>query len=446
METKASFKNVLKNSIFVFSGTSIASVFGVLSALILARYFGTEKYGIVALFQACVIVVRGFVSTQPWQAIIKYGVINLESGQKKEFLGLAKITLLIEIFSAFLSGSISILLLTFFNKLLGIPDVYVNLGILYCFTAFINYNGFFTGILRLFNKFNLISIHIMISSIVRFILIIVIWILKLSFIHSVYLLIIAEIFKNTVFIIFGTFVFKSKTKDNFLKLLTIRGKFKSLLKEVAKYLTPIWTWSTLRMLPRELDILLMGSFLGASSVGIYKITKQFASLLSRIYQPLYQAIFPDINIMNKNKEYKKLKKLLQQSTALIFLSSFILFLIFFVFGKNILLFTAGKNYIPAYWPTVIYLLACIISSLSITLLPFLFSIGYEKYVMKVYLICTIIYFLIFPILVMKYDVSGASMAFLAFNLGIAIFISKKTLSILNRPAFKAENIYERLTI
>ena len=446
METKAGLKNVLKNSAFIFSSTSIASIFGLTSTLILARYFGTEKYGIVALFQACVIIVRGFVNTQPWQAIIKYGVINLKLEQKKEFLNLAKITLLIEIFSAFLSGTVFILLLKFFNKFLGIPDVYINLGILYCFTAFLNYTGFFTGILRLFNKFNLISIHILISSIMRLIFIIAIWILKLSFIHSVYFLIIADIFHHVLFITFGIFVFNNKTKNNFFKLLTIRGGLKSSFKEVAKYLAPIWGWSTLRMLPRELDLLLVGSFLGLPSAGIYKITKQFASVLSRIYQPLYQAIFLDINIMNQNKDYKKLKKLLQQSTALIFLSSFILFLIFFVFGKNILLVIVGNSYSPAYWPTIIYLLACIISSFSITLLPFLFSIGYEKYVMKIYLMPAIIYFLIFPLFVMKFNISGASMAFVVFNLGITILITKKSLSILNRLAFKVENIYEKYTI
>ena len=200
------------------------------------------------------------------------------------------------------------------------------------------------------------------------------------------------------------------------------------------------------MLPRELDILLMGTFLGASSVGIYKITKQFSLVLQRVYQPLYQAIFPDINIMYKNKAYKKLKELILKSTLLIFLSSFILFLIFFVFGKNILLITVGNNYIAAYWPTVIYLLGCIISSFLITLLQFLFSIGYEKYVMKVYLINVIFYFLVLPILVMKFNISGASMAFVVFNLCLAILISKKSIRIINRLAFKEENIYERLTI
>jgi len=446
MEKKAGLKNVLKNSLYLFSGNSVAAVFGLLSSLILARYFGPEKFGIIALFQVCIVMIRGFFSMQTWQAIIKYGVDTLKTNRNSQFFSVTKITLFIEIITLLISGATAIFLVVFLNNLWGLPGEYVSLAVLFCLTIFLNFSDYFTGILRLFNKFHLFSIYLSASSLVRFIFIVIIWTQKLSFISSVQLLVVFEFLKNIALILLGILVFNRKVETNFFKSLTIKTDHRFSFRDIFSFLGSIWLWSTLRMLPREFDIFLLGGLLGPSSVGLYKIAKQFGTLVSRIYTPIYQAVFPDINIMKQKRHYQKIKKLLSKLTALILLSSFIIFLIFLFFGKSILLLTVGEKYILAYLPAVFYLIALLIFSGSIAFIPFLFSIQNEKYVIKVYLVAALSYFLILPFLVIQYGILGASLAYAIFNLGVAVFITTKSFSILNMQTFEVKENHEKYTI
>ncbi|HEY3347434.1 MAG TPA: oligosaccharide flippase family protein, partial [Nitrospirota bacterium] len=291
MKNRAGFNNLLKNSGYILTGNAMGSVFGLLVTMLLARQFGPEKLGALALMQAFIMTVRSFFGAQSWQAIVKFGVVFFDKARSEEFFRVVRTVLFIETSIVLAGGVFAVAGATFFSHAWGLPAEYAGLGVLYCFTIFLKFDNFFSGIIQLFNRFKLVSYFTAVTAAIRLVFVLAIFLTDLSFERSVYLLITWEALSNLAFSIMGMWVYRQETGESLLRLAG-RREGPGLFRDIASFLAPLWTWSTLRMLPRELDVFILGVLTNTYSVGQYKVVKQFASVLLKLHTPLHQAIFP----------------------------------------------------------------------------------------------------------------------------------------------------------
>ena len=122
----------------------------------------------------------------------------------------------------------------------------------------------------------------------------------------------------------------------------------------------VWTTqvnSSIRMISREADELIIAWLAGPASLGLFKMAKQFSRVLPMLTDPLYQSIYPELSRAWAAADPRQLLGLVKRSTLLVSLPAMGGWLAFVVLGNELIRWTVGEAYSGAYLPAVIYMLA-----------------------------------------------------------------------------------------
>ncbi|QGG47309.1 oligosaccharide flippase family protein [Heliorestis convoluta] len=318
---------LLKNAGTLLSGNIIASVMGLLTLIITARTLGPEAFGILVLIQTYILVVDGLMNFQSWQAMIKFGTDFNENQEVDLFKAMIKYVLLIDVLTAIIATILAITMIKVIGPFINIDENVYHYVMLFSFVILFHVSGVPIAILRMFNKFKLLAFQAVLTSLIKLIGVIILFITESELLGFVIVWVITDIAGHILLQYLG---FRELKKRNLSNILDIRI---NLLKG---YIKNIWTFiittnlnSSIRMSTRQLDILIVGSILGNHAVGLYKVAKQFSSVLSRLADPLYKAIYPQLTKLYTQKKLLDFKNLIIQSSALVFIPVMILWVVFF---------------------------------------------------------------------------------------------------------------------
>lgn len=130
------------------------------------------------------------------------------------------------------------------------------------------------------------------------------------------------------------------------------------------------------------QILLLGFLSTLIEVGIYKIAISTLFILSLPVTIVNVALAPKISQLFKKKDLHNLSIILHKSVIFLFISTFILFIPFILFGGEIFSLVYGNEYDTANDIFIILGAGMLISSFFGISAIFLNMVGYEKYVLK----------------------------------------------------------------
>ncbi|RLB71828.1 MAG: hypothetical protein DRH03_05415, partial [Deltaproteobacteria bacterium] len=206
----------------------------------------------------------------------------------------------------------------------------------------------------------------------------------------------------------------------------------------------VWTTnlnSSIRMSSRELDTLLVGGLAGVAAAGLYKVAKQFAGILGRFSDPLYQSIYPELAGLWAAQKFRRFKQLLLLPGLLAgFFSLFVWFFILFS-GKFVLALTMGEAFIGSQPVLVWYMLAMVIAVSGFPLQPALLAMGKPQLSFFTHLGSTGLYFAVLPLFTIHYGVCGAAASYVVYYLvwsSMMIFFIRRTLAAATAAGIKDE--------
>ena len=132
---------------------------------LVARHLGLGGFGVIALLQSYTFTINWLVNFQTWQAIIRYGA-SLEGEQERPALrGLLRLSLLLDAGTALVGG-----LAGWIGQMWDWDSETIRLAQWYCVLVIIpDWTGTWTGILRLFDRFGVMSAQGLIASMVKLI-------------------------------------------------------------------------------------------------------------------------------------------------------------------------------------------------------------------------------------------------------------------------------------
>lgn len=137
------------------------------------------------------------------------------------------------------------------------------------------------------------------------------------------------------------------------------------------------------------DIIILGFFGSSYDLGIYSTGAKVAFLLN-FFTPVIHSIYtPKISILYSKNNVFKIKKIFYNSLKILLSFGFLIFVILFFFGKNILNFW-GLEYIKAYNVLLVLSFANIISMSLSMCLPIIMMCNQEKKYLKKLFILIII--------------------------------------------------------
>jgi|GEM_PF-438804 len=173
---------------------------------------------------------------------------------------------------------------------------------------------------------------------------------------------------------------------------------------------PLGLSSGLNMVKNHTSILILGFFVTAGQIGSYQIAVSTAALAALVLHSMNTLLAPQFASLFVKNEKNKLQQLVTISSRLVFLFNLLITVIFIVWGKYLLIWVFGPETVDAYPALVILLAGQLVNSLVGSVGFLLNMTGYEKDVMKIIGISTVINILLTIILTPYLSIAGAATA------------------------------------
>src|SRR6478672_7884452 len=151
------FRSLLKNSSYLGISKAVAAICGVATLAFAGRGLGVLMFGTLILITSYVKAVSGIAKFQSWQLIVRYGGHGVAHGDPEHFKVATGFAFALDTVSGIGGMLIGAALLPFIGRWVGIDPGYLWLGMLYCTVIPILSAATPDGVLRVLDRFDLIS-------------------------------------------------------------------------------------------------------------------------------------------------------------------------------------------------------------------------------------------------------------------------------------------------
>ncbi|MEN6428837.1 MAG: oligosaccharide flippase family protein [Phycisphaerales bacterium] len=408
------FRRLFVNAGKLLSANAVSAVLQFLVTLLAARALGPEKYGIFSLVLIYELTIGKLVAFEAWQAVIKFGSEALEREDRQALRQLIKFTFCLDIGSAVVGTVFAMALAGPVITLLGWDPSVRSLLVLYSVLILFTLNGTPVGLLRLFDRFDLLSYTAVLSAVIR--LVSVVWCVlsKQDLLGYVLVYVITGIAGQLYQVGASVWVLRKQGVGN-----VVREPLRGILTKFPGIWDYVWTTNltmTVRMLSREADGLFIAGLTTPAALGLFNVAKQFSSVLPKLSGPLSQSIYPELARSWVKGDRRLFASLIKRTTLFTSAAALLGWFAFVLLGRWIIRLTVGPAFQGAYWVAVFYLLAMVVFLCSFTLTPSLLAMGLARRSFFANLAATMLYFcLLFP-LVKAFGITGASLAYVGFFL------------------------------
>ena len=161
------FSRVFKNAGFLLSGKTVTGLLGLGYLSLAAHGLGLEEFGLLILIQTYVQVVIGLTTFHSWQVVIKYGADTLNSNDIIGFQKLISFTTLLDIMGVLTGTTLAWTLAPILGPFLGWDGDTIYYARVYSLLILFTIVATPTGILRLFDRFDLLAWQVIITPALR---------------------------------------------------------------------------------------------------------------------------------------------------------------------------------------------------------------------------------------------------------------------------------------
>ncbi len=427
----ATFKRLFKNTGLLLSGDTISAVLGVLTFAITARALGVEKLGMLVLIDAYVRIVDKLINFQSWQFIIKYGSDALDSKNTSGFKALVKLGTLVDTFTAMIGCAVSVGLVGLVAHWQNWSPEMSRLAVIYSMIVLFDIAGIPTGILRIFDKFKSFSVQKSVTSGIKFVGVVIAWALHCDLSGFLWVWMLTELVDYISLTVMAWVELHRRGFRNIWAepLTGITKRFPG----VWKFLISTNLTGSVKVGFREFDILVVGKLLGFADVSLYKLAKKLCAALDRLTNPLFQSLYPELTKLWAKRDYKDFRFVVKRMTWIMGGLSVLTWIVFVIWGREIIFITTGREFISAYSVTVWYMLANGIAITSLPLAPMILAMGQAHLSFWIQFLPTLIYFPVLYWMLTAWGLNGAGFAYIVYHglrvalqYGFAKHLLKKT--------------------
>jgi O-antigen/teichoic acid export membrane protein len=407
-------RRIVRNMAYLSSANILVASIGLITIAVVARALGPMGLGVIAIAESYVRLVDQFVRLEPWQAVIRYGSVALENKKEVQFLRLVKFSTLFDIFGGFLAAVVAISGCLLLSSIMGFDEKQKSLTIVYSLTLFLSLSATPTGLLRLFDLFDMAAKLSVFLAICRLALSVVAW--QMS----------GEVW--TFIIIMSIYTVGEQLAPFILAWRELRRRghrgiwkipLAGVLSEnpgILRFIVNTNLNALSRIITQRFDTLVVGAVLGTSAAGLYQLARRVGLAAIRIGRPLQQAIYPDLAKIWARGEKQRFRLLVLRANALLTLFSVVAILIAAYFMESIVRIAFGDAFRAAAPLINIQLCAVALFLCGNTLGPALMSMGADKALLTVSATASVAFFAAIVPLLHMFGAEGAVLCQVIFNL------------------------------
>ncbi len=417
------FRRIFKNAGLLLGGRAATGIIslGVLS--LSARGLGLEQFGILVLVQTYAQVITSLITFQSCQAVIRYGAIALERGDRPALQSLLKFMALLDIGGGVLGVLVAFLFASIVGPHVGWNEDIIRYAQLYSCLILFTACATPTGILRLLDRFDLLAIQTTITPFIRLIGIITAVVLNAPLWAYLLAWFSAQLVGGLTLTYLGW------------REIWRRGHFAGMtasLKDLTqahdgllKFAVCSNIYMGLNVIVNQKSALLVGLLAGPTAAGIFKIGRDAATILSKPAELLNQSIYPEFARLGSAGSWDEFGRIILRSAAVASGAALVVIGVVIGIGRPFLHLVFGEEFTTAYLPLVLMVGAAGVAIVGFPLDAALFAMGRASLPLRVSTIITAAIHL--PLMVVLVRLNGAPGAGFANLAAAAAMVTAMTI-------------------
>jgi len=403
-------RSLLKNSSYLGISKAIGAVFGLATLAFAARGLGLVLFGTLILITSYAKAVSGIAKFQSWQLIVRYGGHGIAHGDPEHFKVATGFAFALDLISGIGGMLVGMALLLVVGSWFGIRPEYLWLALLFCLSLPTMASATPTGVLRVLDRFDLISWGGTAQPISRAILAGAAFLLGAPFPIYVAIWFATELFDD---LLLWFLAWRELRRTGHLEGIrpTLRP---SALPGAWRFAIEVNLTSSIDTVWGPIGRLVVGGLLGPAGAGLFRLASELADGAQKPSDLLARAFYPEVVRMDLSS--KKPWKLMLRSSVLIGGVAAFAIVVLLIGGKPLIGLLFGKQFLGAYEPLMILMAVPLVGIFSFALVPMLYALGRSDGPLKAKLLGSLIFFLAIAPCSWTMGVPGAAIALVLGNI------------------------------
>lgn len=403
------FRSLLRNTSYLGVSKIVVALAWIATLAFAGRGLGVVLFGTLILITSYVKAVDGIAKFQSWQLIVRYGGHGVAHGDPEHFKVVTGFAFTLDMLSGIAGMIVGVALLPVIGALVGINSEYLWLAMLYCTLVPIMNSATPDGVLRVLDRFDLLSWGDTVMPISRAVL------AAAAFIGHASLPVYVGIWYATD--LFGALYFWACG----WRELRRHGLFEDMRPTLQPTQLPgAWRFAidvnlaaSVQAVWGPIGRLVVGGLLGPAGAGLFRVASTIAEAAQKPADILGKAFYPEI--MRMDLSSSKPWKLMWRGTALVGGVALLAILILLFGGKPLVRLAFGEQFLGAYHPLLILMAIPFIGIFTFPLSPMLYAFGRSDGPLKAKLLGSAVFFATIAPLSWAWDITGAAIALVLAN-------------------------------
>jgi len=399
------FRSLLKNSSYLGASQAVAA-FTSLAALAFAGWsLGVELVGLLILIHSYVDAASNLSKFQSWQLVVRYGGQVLVSDDPGDFKAATGFSIGLDIISSLVGMIGAMLLLPVLGPRFGIPSQYITVALVYC-TLIPTYASMTpSGVLRVLDRFDLISWQGTIQPISRAILGAIAWATNAPFTAWLAIWYLTSMGSDLYFWFVAWRQMKRRNLHRgvrpILRPRQLHGAWRfAIYVNLTSSLSGAWA---------PVSRLIVGGLLGPAATALYAIASTLANAAQKPTNLLARAFYPEVARMNPSTQQPW--KLMLRASAVAGAVGILAITLVILGGKPLIGLVYGHRFVPAYPPLMMLMPMTLMGVISFPFAPMLLALGRAKAPLAAGIVGTLLYLIAVAPLTWRFGLVGAAGAF-----------------------------------
>ena len=332
VEATGSFRRLLKHFAMLGGGKTAAGLTGLVYLAIAAKALGAQQLGVLVLIHAYALAFAELVSFKSWQAVIRYGADDISRNRPGAFQRLLRVCFAADAAGAILSTALAAGLAFVLAPIAGLPPDTAPLLALYSLVNLFTLKAAATGVLRLYDRFDLLAMQAQVTPLIRLAGAIIAAALGWGLTGFVIVWFIGAAVAGLSLPLLGA------------RELARQGRWRGIATGVrdARH-DGLWRFmifangaSTVKLSGTHIPPLLVGGVLGPAAAGLYKVAFEVANALIKGAQLAEQVIYPELARLISAGRLGRAARLLPRASLTGFAAGTLFTIILWFFGEPVL--------------------------------------------------------------------------------------------------------------
>ena len=424
-----------RNIGWLLSGQGVTGLFSLIYLAVAARSLGPKPFGIFMVVLTYAQLFANIIQFQSWKGVIRFGALHLSAGDRERLSRLLGFTAVLDWSSALVGAVLAAAGAFVLAPLFGwSPDIQ-HKAALFAAALLLTTGATATGMLRLFDRFDLLIYCEAFSPTVRLIGAIIAWLSGGGV---------------SAFLLVWALAALAQTSATWIAALLIHRRRLAIgrqsLKGAVRENPGLWRFMWQTSLAGSFDFfwvqagtLAVGAFAGPALAGGYRLADRIATSIAKPTETITRALYPELARLVASDDRDTLRKLFRRTAGISIGLAAAVILIAATAGRLILRLIAGKHFEFAQPFLLILAISAAINIAGFSLEPFHNAHGRSGRVLRARVVGTVGYLLLLVLLLPRFGALGAA---IATAITSAVIVSQLALSarqILRHGSVKASS-------